>query len=48
MIIMIKEKNRNLIKNYNEQIDVINEYFIKKSEYLAKKKHSERKHHFTK
>jgi hypothetical protein len=31
---MIKEKNRNLIKNYDEQIDVIDEYFIKKRELL--------------
>jgi hypothetical protein len=38
IIKMIKEKNRNLIKNYNEQIDVINEYFIERNEYLAKKK----------
>ncbi len=35
---MIKKKNRNLIKNYNDQIDVINEYFTKKNEYLVKKK----------
>jgi hypothetical protein len=38
MIKMIKEKNRNLIKNYNEQVDVINKYFTKKNEYLVKKK----------
>jgi hypothetical protein len=38
MIKMIKKRNRNLIKNYNEQIDVINEYFIKKRKYLEKKK----------
>jgi hypothetical protein len=35
---MIKEKNRNLIKNYNDQIDVINEYFTKRNEYLMKKR----------
>jgi phosphate/sulfate permease len=35
---MIKKKNRNLIKNYNEQIDVIDEYFTKKHEYLEKKR----------
>jgi hypothetical protein len=38
MIKMIKEKNRNLIKNYNDQIDVIDEYFTKRNEYLVKKK----------
>ncbi len=38
MIKMIKEKNRNLIKNYNDQVDVINEYFTKRNEYLVKKK----------
>ncbi len=38
MIKMIKKKNRNLIKNYNDQIDVIDEYFTKKNEYLVKKK----------
>jgi uncharacterized coiled-coil protein SlyX len=35
---MIKKKNRNLMKNYNDQIDVIDEYFTKKNEYLEKKK----------
>ncbi len=35
---MIKKKNRNLIKNYNDQIDVINEYFTKRNEYLEKKR----------
>jgi archaellum component FlaC len=35
---MIKEKNRNLIKNYNDQVDVIDEYFTKRNEYLVKKK----------
>jgi phosphate/sulfate permease len=38
MIKMIKEENRNLIKDYNEQIDVIDEYFTKRREYLEKKK----------
>jgi hypothetical protein len=38
MIKMIKEENRNLIKNYNDQVDVINEYFTKRNEYLVKKK----------
>jgi hypothetical protein len=38
MIKMIKKKNRNLIKNYNDQIDVINEYFTKRNEYLEKKR----------
>ncbi len=38
MIKMIKKKNRNLIKNYNEQIDVIDEYSIDKRKYLEKKK----------
>ncbi len=38
MIKMIKEKNRNLIKNYNEQIDVIDEYFTERREYLEEKK----------
>jgi hypothetical protein len=38
MIKMIKEENRNLIKNYNDQVDVIDEYFTKRNEYLAKKK----------
>ncbi len=38
MIKMIKKKNRNLIKNYNDQIDVIDEYFTKRNEYLVKKK----------
>jgi 5'-3' exonuclease len=35
---MIKKKNRNLIKNYNNQIDVIDEYLTKRNEYLVKKK----------
>jgi hypothetical protein len=35
---MIKKKNRNLIKNYNDQVDVIDEYLTKRNEYLAKKK----------
>jgi hypothetical protein len=43
MIKMIKEKNRNLIKNYNEQIDVIDEYFIERNEYLVKKKTLQKK-----
>jgi hypothetical protein len=38
MIKMIKEKNRNLMKNYNDQIDVINEYLIERNEYLEEKK----------
>ncbi len=38
MIKMIKKENRNLIKNYNEQIDVIDEYFIERNEYFTKKK----------
>ncbi len=38
MIKMIKKKNRNLIKNYNDQIDVIDEYLTKRNEYLVKKK----------
>ncbi len=38
MIKMIKEENRNLIKDYNEQIDVIDEYFTEKREYLEEKK----------
>ncbi len=38
MIKMIKKKNRNLIKNYNEQIDVIDEYFTKRNEYFEKKR----------
>jgi uncharacterized coiled-coil protein SlyX len=38
MIKMIKEENRNLIKNYNDQVDVIDEYLTKKNEYLAKKR----------
>jgi hypothetical protein len=38
MIKMIKKKNRNLIKNNNDQIDVIDEYFTKRNEYLVKKK----------
>jgi hypothetical protein len=46
---MIKKKNRNLIKNYNDQIDVIDEYLTKRNEYLVKKKDaSERKHLSTK
>jgi hypothetical protein len=43
MIKMIKEKNRNLIKNYNEQIDVIDEYLIERNEYLVKKKTLQKK-----
>ncbi len=43
MIRMIKEKNRNLIKNYNEQIDVIDEYLIERNEYLTKKKTFQKK-----
>jgi phosphate/sulfate permease len=35
---MIKKKNRNLIKNYNDQIDVIDKYFTKRNEYLEKKR----------
>jgi hypothetical protein len=38
MIKMIKEENRNLIKNYNDQVDVIDEYFTKRNEYLMKKR----------
>ncbi len=38
MIKMIKKKNWNLIKNYNNQVDVIDEYFIERNEYLEKKK----------
>ncbi len=38
MIKMIKEENRNLIKNYNDQVDVIDEYLTKRNEYLAEKK----------
>ncbi len=38
MIKMIKKKNRNLIKNYNDQVDVIDEYMIERNEYLEKKK----------
>ncbi len=38
MIKMIKKKNRNLIKNYNKQIDVIDEYLIDKRKYLEKNK----------
>jgi hypothetical protein len=34
----IKKENRNLIKNYNDQVDVIDEYFTKRNEYLVKKK----------
>jgi hypothetical protein len=43
MIRIIKEENRNLIKNYNEQIDVIDEYFIERNEYLVKKKTFQKK-----
>ncbi len=43
MIKMIKEENRNLIKNYNEQIDVIDEYLIERNEYLVKKKTLQKK-----
>jgi 5'-3' exonuclease len=35
---MIKKKNRNLIKDYNEQIDVIDEYLTERREYLEEKK----------
>jgi hypothetical protein len=38
MIKMIKKTNRNLIKNYNDQIDVIDEYLTKRNEYLVKKR----------
>ncbi len=38
MIKMIKKKNRNLIKNYNDQVDVIDEYLIERNKYLEKKK----------
>jgi hypothetical protein len=38
MIKMIKEENRNLIKDYNEQIDVIDEYLTERREYLEEKK----------
>ncbi len=38
MIKMIKEENRNLIKNYNDQVDVIDEYLTKRNEYLVKKR----------
>jgi hypothetical protein len=40
---MIKKENRNLIKNYNEQIDVIDEYLIERNEYLVKKKTLQKK-----
>ncbi len=40
---MIKEENRNLIKDYNEQIDVIDEYLIERNEYLVKKKTLQKK-----
>jgi uncharacterized coiled-coil protein SlyX len=40
---MIKKKNRNLIKNYNDQIDVIDEYFTKRNEYLEKKRALQKK-----
>jgi hypothetical protein len=40
---MIKKKNRNLIKNYNEQIDVIDEYLIERNKYLTKKKTLQKK-----
>ncbi len=43
MIRMIKKKNRNLIKNYNEQIDVIDEYLIERNKYLTKKKTLQKK-----
>jgi hypothetical protein len=43
MIKMIKEENRNLIKDYNEQIDVIDEYLIERNEYLVKKKTFQKK-----
>ncbi len=43
MIKMIKKKNRNLIKNYNDHIDVINEYFTKRNEYLEKKRAFQKK-----
>jgi hypothetical protein len=43
MIKMIKKENRNLIKNYNEQIDVIDEYLIERNEYLVKKKTLQKK-----
>ncbi len=43
MIKMIKEENRNLIKDYNEQIDVIDEYLIERNEYLVKKKTLQKK-----
>ncbi len=43
MIRMIKKENRNLIKNYNEQIDVIDEYLIERNEYLVKKKTLQKK-----
>jgi hypothetical protein len=38
MIKMIKEENRTLIKDYNEQMNVIDEYLIERNEYLEKKK----------
>ncbi len=43
MIKMIKEENRNLIKKYNEQIDVIDEYLIERNEYFVKKKTLQKK-----
>jgi uncharacterized coiled-coil protein SlyX len=43
MIKIIKKKNRNLIKNYNDQVDVIDEYFIERNEYLEKKKTLQKK-----
>jgi hypothetical protein len=48
MIKMIKKKNRNLIKNYNDQVDAINEYFTKRNEYLVKKKTLQKKTSFFK
>jgi hypothetical protein len=45
---MIKKENRNLIKNYNEQIDVIDEYFIERNKYFTKKKHFRKKTSFYK
>ncbi len=48
MIKMIKKKNRNLIKNYNDQIDVINEYFTKRNDILWRKEFFRKKTSFYK
>jgi hypothetical protein len=43
MIKMIEKKNWNLIKNYNDQVDVTDEYFIERNKYLEKKKALQKK-----